>query len=165
MCRSCLYFSFNTLLMPQWIKIQSLFGNKQHTEHPAYTWVLYSESPQDFQWQYMSECTGKMTQRGLRPRSNHVHKCLLVSWISTLTLSHLVWTRRQGKELSESIRMHPRLTCVACYDAVSLHTSRGRNSKHSGQSFHSILPLITDWEVCTKKAGTFLSLLAFFFLM
>lgn len=23
--------------MPQWIKIQSLFGNKQHTEHPAYT--------------------------------------------------------------------------------------------------------------------------------
>lgn len=69
--------------MPQWIKIQSLFGNKQHTEHPAYTWVLYSESPRDFRWQ----------QTGCKewPKedwSNHRHRCFLVSWISTLTLSH-----------------------------------------------------------------------------
>lgn len=130
--------------------------------------MLYSESvlktSSDSTWTTVpAAAESQMTQRGLRPHSHHRHKRFFVSSVSTLTLSHLVWRLRQGKELSESIRMDPRLTCVACYDAVSLHTSRGRNSKHSGQIFHSILPLITDWEVCTKKAGIFLVYLPFFF--
>lgn len=148
MCHIHLYFSFNTLLMPQWIKIQSLLerNNTQNIQRilECFTVRVLKTSSDSTRRNVLTAAASQMTQRRLRPHSNHIHKCFLVSWISTLILNHLVCVQRlrQGKELSE--RMHPRQTCVACYDAVSLHTSRGRNSKHSGQNFRSILPLITD---------------------
>lgn len=111
MCHSHLYFSFNTLLMPQWIKIQSLLeiNNTQNIQRilECFT-VRVLQTFSDSTWTHVLTAASQMTQRGLRPRSNHIHKCFLVSWISTLALSHLSWTQRQGKKLSESIRMHSR---------------------------------------------------------
>lgn len=53
----------------------------------------------------------------------------LVSWATP-------HTPPETKEMnSECVRMHPRTSCVACYNAVSLHTGRGRNSKHLEQKF------------------------------
>lgn len=119
LCRS-LYFSFNTSLMPQWIKIQSLLeiNNTQNIQRILECFTVTSSR--------LPVAVHEPT-RGLRPHPNHIHNCLLVPLIPTLTFSHLVWRPRPGKESSESIRMPPRLTCVACYDAVPLHTSWGRN--------------------------------------
>lgn len=152
--------------MPQWIKIQSLLeiNNTQNIQRILQCFTV--RVLKTFQWQH----TSKM-YRSLR------HKWPTEDWGQSHTQMppcvfdfHLniksnvsMCGDRQGKELFESIRMHSRLTCVACYDAASLHTSRGRNRKHSWPSFLSILPLITDWEVCTKKAGNFLIYLPFFF--
>lgn len=101
MCHSHLYFSFNTLLMPQWIKIQSLLeiNNTQNIQRilECFT-VRVLKTSSDSTWRNVpTAAASQMTQRGPRPRSNHIHKCFLVSVISTLTLSHLVWRPRQGK--------------------------------------------------------------------
>ncbi len=128
-CVSCLYSSFHILLMPQWIKIQSLLeiNNTQNIQRilECFT-VRVLKTSSDSTWTNVpTAAASQMTRGGMRPHSNHKHKCLLVSWISTLILSHPALTSRQDEELSECIRTHPRVTCVACYDAVSLHTSRG----------------------------------------
>lgn len=166
MGHSHLYFSFNTLLMPQWIKIQSLLeiNNTQNIQRilECFTVRVLTTSSGSTWTNVPTVAASQMTQRGLRPRSNHIHECFLVSWIFTLTLSHLVWTPRQGEELLSVLECIPDWT-AACYEAVSLHTSRGCNSKHLEQRFHSILPLITDWKVCTKEAENFLKSTCLFF--
>lgn len=111
MGHSHLYFSFNTLLMPQWIKIQSLLeiNNTQNIQRilECFTVRVLTTSSGSTWTNVPTVAASQMTQRGLRPRSNHIHECFLVSWIVTLTLSHLAWTPRQGEELLSVLECIP----------------------------------------------------------
>ena len=78
MCHSRLYFSFNTSLMPQWIKIQSLLerNNTQNIQ-------CILESPR------LPVTVYKQVHRGgLRPRSNQMLPCLF---------RRFIWRLRRGK--------------------------------------------------------------------
>lgn len=165
MCHSHLYFAFNTLLMPQWIKIQSLLeiNNTQNIQRILeYFTVRVPKTSSDRTWTNVpTAAASQMTQRGLRPHSNHIHRCFLVSLISILNVkSFCVETETRRGTLREYYAECIPDWPVACYNAVSLHTSRGQNSKHSGQSFHSILP--HRLRGMYKEEGKFFSLLAVF---
>lgn len=81
MCHSHLYFSFNTLLMPQWIKIQSLLeiNNTQNIQRilEYFTVRVPKTSSDSTRANVLTAAASRMTQGGLRPHSNHIHRCFL----------------------------------------------------------------------------------------
>lgn len=128
MYHSHLYFSFNTLFMSQWIKIQPLFWEINNTQNIQCILQCFKVNPQDF-------CSCTLTNVPTTAASQIINKrkkpeALLQSQM----LPHLIYFHMEflewTNELVESIWMHPRLSCVHWYDGVSPHTSRGRNNSN-----------------------------------
>jgi len=146
MLRVIIIFIFlsTLLLMPQWIKIQSLL-EINNTQNIQRILEHFTQSPQDFQWQYVNRPLQRHSWLGedwghIPIKTTDASLSLL---ISTLKLSQLLWRLRSGKALIES--MIPNASQVEqlyAKNAVSCHTSRGRTSKHRAK-----FPFNTDYRL------------------
>lgn len=156
MCHSHLYFSFNTLLMPQWIKIQSLLeiNNTQNIQRileyftvrvPKASSLLRRKRPEE--------------DRGHTP-TTHTD----APWLSSIPT--VTWSRLCGgwdggwSSYAECISDRPVLHATMQYHSTP---AEGVTLNTHGKVSFQILPLITDWEVCTKRDGGFWVYLLFFF--
>lgn len=136
--------------MPQWIKIQPLFkiNNTQNIQRILECFTARVLTTLAVHEQMYRPVTNDPEGTEVAFQSHtQMLPCLLDFFYVRVDTK-----KRQGAPIL--LECIPDWT-VACYDAVSLHTSRGQNIKHLEQSVHSILS--TDWRVCTKKTDFFKS--------
>lgn len=145
-CVSFLFF-FNTLLMPQWIKIQSLFLEIIHRTSSVYSRAL--------QWApYISVAAHKQMllyhkspKKHWGPLSSNKHKCFLISLISNLTLTNRMQRQKQGMGLFQSAsQIH---LCCTLWCSTTPHQQRA--TQHTlWATFPFSTAFVPASELCTK---------------